>query len=199
MATAKSAEAPGMQPRQTTCLEEPSPYRVTSSQPPRASSRPACVPIQKSHQQEAERPRFARFVLFVQVFLKVQIISYCWVRRSRHIICKPPLSSTARWLPLTLTKEGGGNLGSSIQSIAIYTDSVAPTASSNILVDNFIACTTSGLCLQSLISKNSAAQEELEGFYAIQSIVGTTIILDGDTNAKSNSTWNVYFRLNRNS
>jgi hypothetical protein len=93
------------------------------------------------------------------------------------------IPSTARWLPLTLTKDGGGNLSSSIQSIAIYTDSSAPTASSNILVDDFIACTTNGLNLQSLISKNSAEQGGTEPWHGIKSIDGTTIILDNDTNS----------------
>jgi parallel beta-helix repeat protein len=91
------------------------------------------------------------------------------------------IPSTTRWLPLTLTKDGGGNLGSSIQSIAIYTDSVAPTASSYIVIDNVNACTTSGLNLQSLISKNSSAQGGTEGYYGIKSIDGTTILLDNDT------------------
>lgn len=97
------------------------------------------------------------------------------------------IPSTASWLPLTLTKDGGGNLGSSIKSIAIYTNSVAPTASSNILVDDFIACTTNGLNLQSLISKNSAEQGGTEGWYGIQSIDGTTVLLDTDTNTQANA------------
>lgn len=99
----------------------------------------------------------------------------------------PAIPSTGRWVPLTIARNGGGNLGSSIQSIAIYTDSVAPTNSSNILIDNFIACTTSGLNLQSLISKNSAEQGGSEGWFGIQSINGTTVLLDNETNTKANA------------
>lgn len=104
-----------------------------------------------------------------------------------------PIPSISNWLPLTLTKDGGGNLGASIQSIAIYTDSVAPTASSNILVDNFIACTTSGLNLQSLISKNGSAQDGTEAYYNLRSIDGTTLIIDGSTKNKANTTTIKYY------
>jgi len=97
----------------------------------------------------------------------------------------PAIPSTGRWLPLTIARNGGGNLGSSIQSIAIYTDTSTPTGSSYIYVDNFIACTTNGLNLQSLISKNSAEQGGTEGWYGIQSINGTTVLLDNETNTKA--------------
>ncbi len=99
----------------------------------------------------------------------------------------PAIPSTATWVPLTLTKDGGGNLGNAIKSIAIWTDSTAPTASSNILVDCFIACTTDGLNLQSLISKNSAEQGGTEGWFGIQSIDGVTILLDNHNANKSNA------------
>ena len=99
----------------------------------------------------------------------------------------PAIPSTGRWLPWTIARNGGGNLGASIQSIAIYTDSVAPAASSNILIDNFIACTTDGLNLQSLISKNSLEQGGTEGWYGIQSINGVTVLLDNDTNTQANA------------
>jgi hypothetical protein len=98
----------------------------------------------------------------------------------------PAIPSTGRWVPLTLTKDGGGNLGNAIESIAIYTGGTAPTASKYIRVDNFSACTTSGLNLQSLISKNSAEQGGDEPWLAIQSINGTTVLLDGDSQKKSN-------------
>ncbi len=99
----------------------------------------------------------------------------------------PAIPSTNRWLPLTLARNGGGNLGNAIQSIAINTGSSAPTNSSYIYVDNFIACTTNGLNLQSLISKNSNEQGGTEGWYGIQSIDGTTILLDNETNTKANA------------
>jgi len=94
----------------------------------------------------------------------------------------PAIPSTAMYLPLTLARVGGGNLGASIQSIALYTDTAAPTASSNLLLDDFIACTTSGLNLQSLISKNSAEQGGTEGWYGIKNIDGVTVNLDTATN-----------------
>jgi len=97
----------------------------------------------------------------------------------------PAIPSTGRWLPLTIARNGGGNLGSSIQSIAVYADTDPGTVT--LLLDDFIACTTDGLNLQSLISKNSAEQGGTEGWYGIQSINGTTILLDTDTNTSASS------------
>jgi hypothetical protein len=89
-----------------------------------------------------------------------------------------PLTGTGTAAQLNITKNGGGNMGSSINSIAIYaeTDPGTPT----IYFDNFFACTTNGLNLQSLISKNSNDQYTWgnETWYGIQSIDGTTIKLD---------------------
>ncbi len=107
----------------------------------------------------------------------------------------PAIPSISRWIPLTLTKSGGGNLGASIKSIALYTDAaVTGLASKYIYVDDFIACTTNGLNLQSLISKNTLEQSTVgsanygnEGWYGIQSINGTAILLDNDTNTKGNA------------
>lgn len=103
----------------------------------------------------------------------------------------PAIPSTAQWLPLTITKTGGGNLGSVIKSIAVWTGTTAPTASKYIYLDNIIACTTSGLNLQSLISKNTLEQSTVaatsygnEGWYGIQSINGVTVLLDGYPNYK---------------
>ena len=99
----------------------------------------------------------------------------------------PAIPSTGRWIPVTLAREGSGNLGNAIKSIAVYTGSTAPTASSYIFIDDFIACTTNGLNLQSLISKNSNEQGGTEGWYCIKNINGTTILLDNDTNSKANA------------
>jgi hypothetical protein len=99
----------------------------------------------------------------------------------------PAIPSTSRWIPLTIARTGGGNLGSSIQSIAINSGATAPTNSSNIQIDNFIACTTEGLAMDSLISKNGAAQGGTEGFYSIQSIKGKVVLLDNDPNTLSNA------------
>lgn len=97
----------------------------------------------------------------------------------------PGIVGTARYLPLTITKDGGGNLGASIQSIAVYANSDPRTPT--LLLDDFIACTTDGLNLQSLISKNSNEQGGTEGWYGIQSINGTTVLLDENTNTSASS------------
>jgi hypothetical protein len=101
----------------------------------------------------------------------------------------PAIPSTGQWVPLTITKTGGGNLGASIQSIAIYTGTTAPTNSSNIIVDNFVACTTNGLSLTTIISKNSADQGGAEGWYPIQSIdkSGKLVVIDNGVQTLSNA------------
>jgi len=104
----------------------------------------------------------------------------------------PAIATTGRWNKLTLTKEGGGNFGSSIQSVALWSDTVAPTASKYLYLDDMIACTTAGLNLQSLISKNSAAQGGTETWYAIQSINGVTVILDTDPGVTEEGTGRGY-------
>jgi len=102
-------------------------------------------------------------------------------------IAIPAIPSTGQWVCLTIARNGGGNLGAAIQSVALYSGSVAPTASKYVRLDCIIACTTSGLNLQSLISKNSAEQGGTEPWYGIQSINGTTILLDNDVNCKANA------------
>src|SRR3990172_1670027 len=54
-------------------------------------------------------------------------------------------------------------------------------------MDDFIACTTNGLNLQSLISKNALEQGGTEGWYGIQSINNTTVLLDTETNTLGNA------------
>lgn len=92
------------------------------------------------------------------------------------------------WAGVTLTKSGGGNLGSAIQSIALYSGSSnTGMASKSIYLDNLVACTTNGLSLQSLISKNGSAQGGTEAYYCIQSISqdGKLLMLDSGVTAKS--------------
>lgn len=91
------------------------------------------------------------------------------------------------WEPLNLTKEGGGNLGSPIQSIAFYTGSTVPLGNFVNQLDNFLVTTSNGLNLQSLISKNSAEQGGMEGWYPIQSIVGSTILIDNSPQNLANA------------
>lgn len=86
--------------------------------------------------------------------------------------------ANAAFYPLTLTKDGGGNLFNAVKSIALFTGTTAPVNSSYVILDDIIACTTNGLNLQSLISKNSAASGGVEAWYGIQSIDGVTVMLD---------------------
>jgi hypothetical protein len=101
-----------------------------------------------------------------------------------NIISIPNLAVIGRWTPVTI--DLGTNLGSSIQSIALYvnTDNGAQT----FLLSNLIACKASSaadsLTLTSLIGKNTTG----ETFWGIQSINGTRVMLDADTNATPVST-----------
>lgn len=81
----------------------------------------------------------------------------------------------------------GANLGSVIQSVALY--ALTDFGAATITIDNIIACkaksSPDSLTLSSLISKNSLSQGGAEGFYGIKSINGVNIQLD--TNCASQS------------
>lgn len=96
-----------------------------------------------------------------------------------------PTLPSASYVPLTLTKVGGGNLGANINSIAIYSDTVVAGAYTFYL-DDIIACTSTGLSLTALISKNSLDQGGAEPWLGIKSINGTTVELDNH-NANTNA------------
>jgi hypothetical protein len=101
-----------------------------------------------------------------------------------NTISIPNLVVTGRWMPVTV--DLGANLGSSIQSIALYvnTDNGAQT----FLLNNIIACKASSsadsLTLTSLIGKNISG----ETFWGIQSINGTRVMLDGEIQTQPTST-----------
>ena len=101
-----------------------------------------------------------------------------------NTISIPNLAVAGRWMPVTV--DLGTNLGSSIQSIALYinTDNGAQVFQ----VNNIIACKASSaadsLTLTSLIGKNTTG----ETFWGIQSINGTRVMLDSETNALPTST-----------
>ena len=101
-----------------------------------------------------------------------------------NTISIPSLAVINRWMPVTV--DLGTALGSSIQSIALYvnTDNGAQTFQ----ISNIIACKASSepdsLTLTSLIGKNTTG----ETFWGIQSINGTRVMLDADTNATPTST-----------
>ena len=92
-----------------------------------------------------------------------------------------PATSPFFFLPLAISRVGGGNLGNNINSIALYADSDPGTI--NINLDCFIACKTNGINLQSLISKNGQASGGTEGYYCIKNIVDNTLMIDSTTNS----------------
>ena len=76
------------------------------------------------------------------------------------------------FIPMTIAK--GSALGSSIQSVALY--AISDPGTPTLQIDNIIAC--NDFSHTSLISKNSAATGGSEGWYPIQSINDTTVLID---------------------
>lgn len=109
----------------------------------------------------------------------------------------PAIAATSGYVSLNLKKNGGGALGSNINSIAIYTMGAAVSASTNYNFDNFNACNENGLHINSLISKSSTAWNVNEPWAPIKSINGTTLILDNAWNnytmARSNTSLRGYY------
>lgn len=97
------------------------------------------------------------------------------------------LATLNQWVCVTLNS--GGALGSSIKSIAI--NAISDPGTITLLVDNFSACVAPGagcITLQSLIGKNYASN--VDTWYAIGSIVGTTVTLDGSTMTRGDQATN---------
>lgn len=90
----------------------------------------------------------------------------------------PATTALNQWIPFTV--DLGSNLGSSIQSIALYVET--DTGATTLRLNNIIACKASSaddsLSLTSLIGKNIAS----DTWYGIQSISGTRVMLDQSTN-----------------
>lgn len=82
------------------------------------------------------------------------------------------------WYPVTITGVSVGGTKSAIQSIALYSGSVAPLTTCGISLDNISASNATGLNLTTVISKISSAGYDSESWWPIQSINGTTILLD---------------------
>jgi hypothetical protein len=101
-----------------------------------------------------------------------------------HTIAIPAIPSTAKWVPLTIYV--AASMTNGINSISVDCGSSYPTASKYIYLDNIIATKTGDINLQSLISKNSSAQGGTEPWLGIQSINGTTVLIDCGTNTKAN-------------
>jgi hypothetical protein len=87
----------------------------------------------------------------------------------------PALGTLNNWHVFTV--DLGTNLGSSIQSVALY--AASDLGAQTVLLSNIIACKASSsadsLSLTSLIGKNTTN----ESWYPIESIVGTRVIIDG--------------------
>lgn len=88
-------------------------------------------------------------------------------------------SNNANAIPVAMTvaRVGGGNLGSSIQSVAIYTNTSGFGNNQITRWDNIIACTTDGLNLQSVISPVASNTDVFDN-YPIQSIDDTLVLID---------------------
>lgn len=80
--------------------------------------------------------------------------------------------------PVNITGVSVGGNKSAIQSIALYSGSVAPTTTCSIMLDNISASNAAGLNLTSVISKSSAGGYSTHGWWPIQSIDGTSVLLD---------------------
>lgn len=90
------------------------------------------------------------------------------------------------WYPIHVTGTAvGGNL-TAIQSVALYSGSVAPSTTCGVQLDNISACSTTGLSLQTLISKSTQSTfDYAHPWWGIKSIVGTNIQLDASPGATS--------------
>lgn len=99
----------------------------------------------------------------------------------------PAIPATGYWVPLTINANEGANLYNGVQSVALYSGSVAPTASKYVRLDNIEAAASPGLNLQSFISKNTAEYGGSEPWFPVQSINGTVVLLDANNNAKANA------------
>lgn len=92
------------------------------------------------------------------------------------------------WYPVTIPGVSVGGNKSAIQSIALYSGSVAPLTTCGISLDNISASNATGLNLTTVISKFSGAGYDSESWWPIQSIDGTTILLDLGPETSATST-----------
>ncbi|MDO8971756.1 MAG: hypothetical protein Q7U74_13770, partial [Saprospiraceae bacterium] len=96
-------------------------------------------------------------------------------------------TQTSKFKCYTLNK--GSSLGSAIQSVALY--AITDPGTATFWIDNILAVqaasSANALSLTSLISKNTLATGGDEAWYPIQSINGTTVLLDNGTGTNANS------------
>lgn len=86
----------------------------------------------------------------------------------------PAIESASVGMMIPFVIDKGSALGSAIQSVAIY--AITDPGGLFIYIDDILACNDFSLC--SLISKNSLATGGVEAWYPIQSINGTTLLID---------------------
>lgn len=94
----------------------------------------------------------------------------------------PPGQGTDKWI--TITVDLGTNLNSSIQSIALHVDIATEHGSTEVLLDNIIACkaksSADSLTLQSLIGKGNTHNST---YYQISAILDKVVLLSSDPEA----------------
>ena len=96
----------------------------------------------------------------------------------------PALVTLSRWTVVSLDTSG---LAGNIQSVALYVD--ADKGAQTFLICNIVGTNGSfDMDLSSLIGKNTGTGMDAEPWCPIQSINGTRIMLDGDTNSTPIST-----------
>lgn len=85
------------------------------------------------------------------------------------------------------TIDNGAPLGSAIKSVALYSDTVLANANSVVIISQIIACKASSspnsISLTSFISTHNGSGTD--PFFAIQSITGTTLVVDVVTNTNA--------------
>ena len=96
-------------------------------------------------------------------------------------------SASGLWYPVTIAGVSVGGNKSAIQSIALYSGSVAPNNICGISLDNISASNATGFNLTTVISKISSAGYDSESWWPIQSIDGTTVLLDLNANTSATS------------
>ena len=102
----------------------------------------------------------------------------------------PANAQSSTWMPVTLTRVGGGSLHDGIQSIAVAAGSSGLGAGVVLRLDNINACNVNDLNLTSLITKNSTEQGGTDCYYPIQSINDVYVTLDNYSNAiLANAGW----------
>jgi len=98
------------------------------------------------------------------------------------------VAASVTWYPVTITGVSVGGNKSAIQSIALYSSTVAPLTTCGISLDNISASNATGLNLTTVISKISSAGYDSESWWPIQSIDGATVLLDLDAQTGAIST-----------